>query len=196
MYENKLPEWIGGYVKSIGLSINTRGAQLVADSVGVDLSRIANELEKVRINLKDKKEIDENDIQKYIGVSKEYNPFELCNALKDKNILKANQILKYFASDQKGNPAIQVISVLYNFFSKVLQVHYSPKKDDSSLASLLKTNPYFVKDYSTASRVYPPQKVMEIIHYLKIADMQGKGVGAAGMDESEILKELVFKILH
>lgn len=194
-YENKLPEWISGHVKSLGLSINSRGAQLLADSVGVDLSRIANEIEKVRINLKDKKEIDENDIQKYVGISKEYNPFELCNALKDKNILKANQIIRYFASDQKNNPAIGVIAVLYNYFSKVLQVHYSPKKDDASLASLLKTNPYFVKDYSTAARVYNPHKTMDIIHFLKLADMQSKGVGAS-MDESEILKELVFKILH
>jgi DNA polymerase III subunit delta len=196
LYENKLPDWINSYVKSLGLSINSRASSLLADSVGVDLSRIAKELEKVRINLKDKKEIDENDIQQYVGLSKEYNPFELCNALKDKNILKANQIIHYFGSDPKSNPAIQVISVLYNFFSKTLQAHYSPQKDEASLASLLKVNPYFVRDYTTAMRVYPPQKTMDIIHYLKEADMQSKGVGVSNMDESEILKELVFKILH
>ena len=195
-YENKLPEWISSYVKSIGLTISPKGALLLADSVGVDLSRIANEINKVRINLKDKKEIDENDIHKYVGLSKEYNPFELCNALKDKNILKANQILKYFASDTKGNPAIQVISVLYNFFSKVFQVQYSTQKDEASLASLLKTNPYFVKDYVVASKVYSPVKVAEIIHFLKFADMQIKGVNANNIGEEEIMKELVFKILH
>jgi len=192
----KLVDWITNYVKSLGLSINSRGATLLADSVGVDLSRIANELEKVRINLKDKKEIDENEIHKYVGISKEFNPFELCNALKDKNILKANQILKYFASNQKNNSAIGIITVLYNYFSKVLQVHFSPKKDDASLSSLLKINPHFVKDYNVAARVYPPQKTMDIIHYLKQADMQCKGVGASNINESEILKELVFKILH
>lgn len=196
LYENKLPEWITHYVKSIGLSINSRASTLLADSVGVDLSRIANEIDKVRINLKDKKEIDENDIHKYVGVSKEYNPFELCSAIKDKNILRANQILVYFASDPKSNPAIQVISVLYNFFSKTLQAHFSPKKDEPSLASLLKVNPYFVKDYVTAMRVYNPQKTMDIIHYLKEADMQTKGVSASNIGDSEILKELVFKILH
>lgn len=195
-YENKLPEWISNYVKSMGLSINSKASSLLADSVGVDLSRIANELNKVRINLKDKKEIDENDIQKYVGLSKEYNPFELCNALKERNIFKANQIIQYFGSDPKGNPAIQIISVLYNFFSKVLQVHYSVQKDEGSLASLLKTNPYFVKDYSQASKTYSPQKLMDIISHLKHADMQLKGVNANNMDESEILKELIFKVLH
>jgi len=196
LYENKLPDWIHGYVKSLGLSISTKASMLLADSVGVDLSRMANEIDKVRINLKGKKEIEESDIHQYVGLSKEYNPFELCSALKDKNILKANQILLYFASDPKSNPAIQVISVLYNFFSKTLQAHFSPKKDDASIASLLKVNPYFVKDYVTAIRVYSPQKTMDIIHYLKEADMQTKGVGANNLGEEEILKELVFKILH
>jgi DNA polymerase-3 subunit delta len=196
LYENKLPEWISGYVKNLGLSISSKASLLLADSVGVDLSRIAKEIEKVRINLKGKKEIDENDIHRFVGLSKEYNPFELCNALRDKNILKANQIVHYFSSDPKSNPAIQVISVLYNFFSKTLQAHFSPQKDDGSLASLLKVNPYFVKDYVTAMRVYPPNKTMDIIHYLKEADMQSKGVGASNLSEGEILKELVFKILH
>ncbi len=196
LYENKLPEWITGYVKSLGLGISSRASTLLADSVGVDLGRIAKEIEKVRINLKGKKEIDENDIQQYVGLSKEYNPFELCNALRDKNVLKANQIIHYFASDPKNNPAIQVISVLYNFFSKTLQAHFSPQKDDASLASLLKVNPYFVKDYMTAMRVYSPQKTMDIIHYLKEADMHSKGVGTGYTEDGEILKELVFKILH
>lgn len=192
----KLVDWINQYVKSIGLGITPRAASLLADSVGVDLSRIANELAKVRINLKEKKEIDENDIHKYVGISKEYNAFELCNALKDKNVLKANQILQYFASNPKNNSAIGILVVLYNYFSKVLQVHYCAKKDDASLAAILKTSPYFVKDYHTASRTYPAHKVQDIIHYLKEADMQCKGVGVSNIPESEILKELIFKILH
>jgi DNA polymerase-3 subunit delta len=196
LYENKLPEWISSYVKSLGLGITSKASLLLADSVGVDLSRIAKEIEKVRINLKGKKEIDENDIQHYVGLSKEYNPFELCNALRDKNILKANQIVHYFASDPKNNPSIQVISVLYNFFSKTLQAHFSSQKDEASLAGILKVNPYFVKDYITAMRVYPPQKTMDIIHYLKEADMHSKGIGASNLGEGEILKELIFKILH
>lgn len=196
IYDNQLPNWIGDHVKSLGHSIDPKAIVMLSEAVGNDLSKVANEINKLLVNFEGSVNITPDHVDKYIGISKEYNVFELQKALGSKDVLKANKILKYFESDPKGNPAIPMIALLFGYFSKVLLVHHSKDKSDRALASKLKVNPFFVKDYSQAARSYPLGKVMRIIHYLRIADQQTKGIGAASMGDGQIMKELVFKILH
>lgn len=196
LYDNQLPDWILNYFRMKGFKINPRGATIIAESIGNDLSRLANEADKLLINLKEGTEVNEELIEKYIGISKEYNVFELQKALIQKDVVKANRIINYFEANPKNNPLIPIITVLYNFYSKVLLVHSADNKSESNLVKLLQVNPYFVKDYTKAASVYPFGKVVKIISYLKTADLQSKGVGNVSTTDGQILKDLVFKILH
>lgn len=196
MYDNEVPSWSLNYVRSKGFNISVGGNALLCESVGNNLSRIANEVDKLVINIDSKVEITEALVQKYVGESKEYSVFELQKALAQKNVLKANKIIDNFASNPKNNPLVVVVGSLASYFLKVLMIHHAANKDEKILASVLKVNPFFVKDYIAASRLYSPQKTLSIIHYLKETDLQSKGVTASGMKESDMLKELIFKILH
>lgn len=196
IYDNQIPGWITGYFRTKGYSINTKGAMMFTEFVGSNLSRLANEIDKLLINVKEKTEINEDIIQKYIGISKEYNVFELQNALLKKDTYKANQIVNYFDFNPKKNPVIPIISILFHFFTKIMLIHQSIQKSEYHLSQLLSVNPYFIKDYILASKNYPFKKLTAIIHYLALADLQAKGVDSGSISEGEILKELVFKILH
>ncbi|MFN3404054.1 MAG: DNA polymerase III subunit delta [Cytophagaceae bacterium] len=196
IYDNKLPEWVEGYCKEKGYPITHRAAIILSDYIGNNLSRIANEIDKLVINLKEKIEITEALVEKYVGISKEYNVFELQAALTKRDVLKANRILKYFESDPKNNPAIPIIANLFSFFSKVLMVHAAEDKSESGLAKVLGVNPFFVKDYIAAAKAYPYPKAVHIIHHIRQADLHSKGIDNISRTEGEILKELVFKILH
>ena len=196
LYDNQVPDWVMRFVKSKGYSINTKAAYMIADSVGNNLERITNEIDKLLINLPEKTEITGELVEKHIGISKEYNVFELQKALTMKDVLKANKIVVHFGANPKNNPLIPVIAMLFSFFSKLLLAHHAPNKSDAGLASVLKVNPFFVKDYKLGMRNYPMGKVIANIHYLKTADLQSKGVGIGTVNEEQILKELVFKLLH
>jgi DNA polymerase-3 subunit delta len=196
IYDNQLPDWVTSYFTQKGFKINPRASLMLAEFVGNNLSRLSNESDKLLINLKAGQEVNEDLVEKYVGISKEFNVFELQQALIKRDIYKANQIVRYFEANPKDNPIIPIISVLFNFFSKLLQVHGSDNKTESHLAKLLSVNPYFAKDYLKGAQTYPPSKVMNIIHYLRLADLLSKGVDAASVKEGQILKELVFKILH
>lgn len=196
LYDNKIPEWITFYLKDKGFAIHPAATQMLADSIGNDLSRLSNEIDKLLINCKDRKDITAELVQQYVGISKEYNVFELQKALIQKDILKANQIIGYFEANPKNNPLIVVVATLFSFFSKVLIAHHSKENSEAGLAKVLGVNPFFVKDYMQAMRTFPLLKVISIIHYLRIADLQAKGVDAGQATEGQILKELVFKILH
>lgn len=196
LYDNQVPDWIVKHIKEKGYQANDKAIKMLADNIGNNLERLANEINKITINLKDKNEIDPETVQKYVGISKDFNIFELQKALGLKDIVKVNQIINYFAANPKENPVIGIITMLYNYYSKILLVHHSKDKSESSLASVLQLNPYFVKEYITASRNYPLPKVIANIHYLRIADLQSKGVDAAGLSEGDILKELMFKLMH
>jgi DNA polymerase-3 subunit delta len=196
LYDNQVPDWIMNYLKIKGFKIIPKAVQMLAESIGNDLSRLSNEIDKLLINLQEGTEITPDLIQKYVGISKEYNVFELQKALINRDILKANQIINYFEADPKSNPLIPIITILFNFFSKVLMAHSAPDKSERGLASLLKVNPFFVKDYLLAMRSFSAYKTVEIIHYLRIADLQSKGMESGSATEGQILKELVFKILH
>ena len=197
LYDNKIPAWIEEYVREKGFGMHARGAALLAEYLGNDLSKIANELDKLLLNLEKGHEITPEQIQDNIGISKEYNVFELQDALAKRNVVKANQIIDYFAANPKANPIQMVLGVLNTYFSKVLKYHYAIDKSPQGLARELGVNPFFVKDYEFAGRSYTKAKLFQIIDYLRNYDLKSKGVDASGnTTDGELLKELIFKIIH
>ena len=195
LYDNQISDWVNKYVQGKGFSIDPKAAQMYADHIGNDLERLSNEIDKVLINFEEKVTINPEIVQKYVGISKEYNVFELQKALQVKDVLKANRIINYFGANSKKNPIIPIIAMLYGFYSKLLLVHTAKDKSQNSLASILKVNPYFVKDYLMAIRIYNIPQTINCIHYIKEADLRSKGVRFSH-SEGELLKELVFKLIH
>jgi len=196
LYDNKIPAWINSQVKVQGHSIKPEACQMLAEYLGTDLSRITSELEKLVINLPEGTAIDSALIERNIGISKDYNIFELQNALGNRDVIKANRIINYFASNTKQNPAIVVVTVLYGYFMKLMIYHQLKDKSPKSAASALGVNPYFVKDFAQASQNYTFRKLRAIIGMLRDYDLRLKGVNNGSTDESELLRELIFKILH
>ncbi len=197
LYDNQIPTWINLYLKARGYQIEPKAAAMLLEFLGTDLGRIANELSKLFIVLPKETAISAKNIEDNIGINKDYNNFELRKALGSKNVVKSNQIINYFAQNPKANPTVLTLSLLNNFFTQLLQLHSLPNKNDkTAVASLLKVSPFFVGDYIEAGKNYPMRKVSEIIGHLRDADMKSKGVGARDIDQSDLLKELIFKILH
>jgi len=194
--EYKLAQWVDAYLKSKGFTINVKAAQVLAESIGNNLEVLTNEVDKMLINFSEPVEINTQHIQQFIGINKEYNNFELTKALSYRDVVKANKIISYFAQNPKSNPLIPIIALLYLHFSRILLVHGNRDKPESALAGLLKVNPYFVKEYVLAAKNYPLGKVIDNMGYLKEADLRSKGVDANGLEDAQILKELVFKVTH
>ena len=195
-YDNEIPKWIESYVQQKGLGISPMATALLSEYVGSDLSRLAKEIDKLSLNLGESKNIDEKTVKEFVGQSREYSVFDLQKALIEKDILKANKIIHIFAQNPKDNPIIPIITILFQFFVKVLLVHQSSQKTSDHLAKLLGVNPFFVKDYVKAAQNYPLSKAIQCIHLFRHADLQSKGVETGSMQENDILRELVFKILH
>lgn len=195
LYDNQIPAWIGAYFQEKGFKISEKAIILLAEFIGNDLSRMANEIDKLLINFTEKVQITEEIITKYVGISKEYNTFELQDALSKKDIIKANRIINYFAMNPKNNPIIPIIALLYSYFTKVMMVHYSEDKSKQGVAKTLGVNPFFVDDYLTASKNYAVPKLIKVISFLREADLHSKGI-YSNIDDGQILKELAFKILH
>ncbi|RYU97243.1 DNA polymerase III subunit delta [Emticicia agri] len=195
-YDNQLPEFLAGFCHSQGVKISMKAIQLLIEHIGNDLKRLTSELDKVVLNVKLGEGIDADTIQKFVGISKEYNVFELQKALIQRDVVKANQIIIYFGHNPKDNPIQPVLIILYNFFSKVILVHATNDKSEGAVASLLKVNSFFAKDYLNAARSYSLHKLTSVIHSLKIADMKAKGVESGEEKEGDILQQLVFEILH
>ena len=195
LYDNKVPGWIEEYVSEKGYKINAQASAMLSEYLGNDLSKIANELDKLMLNVAAGQEITLKLIQDNIGISKEYNVFELQSALGRKDALKVNQIINYFEANPKNNPIVLVLGNLNNFFTKVLIYHYVKDKSQQNLARELGVSPFFVKDYEQAARSYPYGKTMQIIHYLREYDVKSKGV-ESNTDHGGLMKELMFKILH
>jgi len=196
VYDNKLPDWISGYIKQKGYNIEPVATQLLADYIGNNLSKIVNETEKLFISIDKGSKITPAIIEENIGISKDYNVFEFQNAIGEKNELKAFRMVYYFVSDPKNNPIIFIISMLYNYFSKLLIYHSLTDKSQQNAASALSVNPYFVKDYKNAAMKYPASAILRIFSILKEYDLKSKGVGNVSADEGELLKELTYKILN
>ena len=195
MYDDKLPDWIGTYVNDHGHTITQKGAAILSEYLGNDLSRIANELSKVFIMLQPGEAIDDEVIERYIGISKDYNVFELEGAIARRDVAKCTRILNHFAANPKDNPIQMIVPTLYGFFVKVMIYHQVPPDVDH--ASAMKVSPFFLKDYAAAAQNYSLGKLASCIGYLYDADLRSKGVGSSGMlPDSELLKELIFKIIH
>ena len=198
-YENQLPSFVEEIVEQNGLKIQSRAAHLIVEYVGNDLSRIVHELEKLRLNLKAKKEITEDDIELNIGISKEYNTFELNKALAFKDVLKANRIVDYFAANPRSNPLVLTLGSLQSYFSKIYLLQHSKSKSDQDLASLAGINVYnrsALEEYKTGVKNFSMQKVEDVFSLLHEYDLRSKGVNDVGTKEGALLKELVYKILH
>ena len=170
---------------------------MLTEYLGTDLHKIVNELDKLLINLPAGKQIITTQlIEKNIGISKDYNNFELQKAVGEKNILKANMIVHYFADNPKDNPITLTIASLFSYFTKVLTYHYLTDKSKNNVAAILKVNPFFVREYENSASKYNVPKTMQIISLLRTYDMKSKGFGDPGTEPGDLLKELVFRILH
>jgi len=195
LYDNKIPAWIEDFLGEKNYRISQQATFILSEYLGNDLSKIANELEKLMLNIPPGQEITLKQIQDNIGISKEYNVFELQTALSKKDTLKANQIINYFEANPKANPIVLVLGNLNNFFTKVLLYHYVKDKSPQNLARELGVSPYFIKDYEQAARSYNYGKTMQIISFLREYDVKSKGV-ESNTDHGGLMKELLFKILH
>ncbi len=196
LYDNQIPGWIDKYIKEQNYQITPVACSLLSEFLGNDLNKIANEIDKLRISLPQGSQITPEHIEQNIGISKEFNNFELIAAITQRDVLKANRIINYFGSNQKDYPIFVTISSLFGFFSKILLYHFTPDKSDKNLATVLQVNPYFMKDYHTAAKRFIPKKTVEIIGYLREYDLKCKGVNNVSTSPHDLLRELIFKILH
>jgi len=191
----QIPAWIDGYLKERGYSIAPAAADLLKEYLGDELSKVVNELNKMLITLPtNEKKITLEHIETNIGISKDYNVFELQKAIGEKNVLKANRIIDYFSHNPKNGPMVMVVSSLCSYFVKILTYHYLT--DKSLAATALKVSPYFVKDYETAARKYPAPKIIQIISILREYDLKSKGVGNSSTSDGDLMREMTYKILH
>jgi DNA polymerase-3 subunit delta len=193
--EDKVPVWISSHVASSGYQIDQKAATLLVDFLGNDLGKIANELEKLILVIpQGTKQITAGLIEKNIGISKDFNNFELNRALVSRDVVKANRIIRYFTSNPRNNPFVLTISSLFFYFAKVLLYHGIPDKSKENIARELGINPYFVAEYQQAARNFSLSKTRQIISWLREYDLKAKGASAAS--EGDLLKELIYKILH
>ncbi|MDF4203305.1 DNA polymerase III subunit delta [Maribacter sp. SA7] len=195
LYENQVSDWLRKHLVSRGYTISHKAALLLVEYLGTDLGKISKELDKLKLVLPKQTEINPQHIEEHIGISKDYNNFELKRAIGDRDIVKATKIINYFAQNPKDNPFILTITLLHSFFTQLLQYHGLTDHSPKNVASALRINPYFVKEIQTAARNYPMKKVSGIISSLREMDLKGKGVGATPMKEADLLKELLYKIV-
>ncbi len=196
LYDNQVADFIAAYVKEKKFTINPKASQLLFEHIGNNLEALAKEIDKIAINLNENAEINADIIQEYVGISKDYNVFELQKALSVRNVPVSMKIASYLADNTKDNPIQQVIIMLYNFFTKVLIVQTSTNKSDAHLATILKVNPFFVKDYSKASSTFSFAKVLEIIGHLRKIDSESKGLNTGSKNEKDLYNELMLGILY
>jgi len=196
--EAHLPVFISSYLKQQEVEIDSKSIAMIADFVGTDLSRLTGELDKLIITLPSgQTRITPELIEKNIGISKDYNNFELRTALVEKDILRANKIIKYFEENPKTNPIQMTLSLLFGFFSNLMLAYYAPEKSEQGIASMLGLRtPWQAREYIMAMRKFSGVKTMEIISEIRYADAKSKGVENSNVDRGDILCELVFKILH
>ncbi len=197
IYENKVPAWVESYLAEKGFKITPQASQILTSFLGNDLGKVANELDKLIIAVKDTKQITAEHIEKNIGVSKEFNVYELQNALGEKNILKANRIINYFGANEKLNPIPKTIASLYFYYSKLFTYHFLENKSEYSVAAGLGLSPFIAKSYISAAKKYTPTKLYEIMGILREYDMKSKGGEGTGLvDTASLQKEMIYKILH
>ncbi len=196
IYDNQLPTWITTYLKSQQYTISPQAAAMIAEYLGADLSKVANELDKLIISLPVGAQITPDHIEKNIGISKEFNVFELQNALGERDLLRANRIINYFGANPSSNPVTVVVSALFSYFSKLLNYHFLEDKAQNNVASVLQVHPFFVKNYVAAAKNYNIKKLVEIVSILREYDMKSKGWGNVSASQADLQKEMIYRILH
>ena len=198
MREDQLPAFITGCLREKGLTADNKSVLMIRESIGSDLARIAGEIDKIAIALPEgTTAVTPELVEEHIGISKEYNNFELQNALVNKDVYKANKIINYFAKNPKKNPVQMTFALMFSFFSNVMMAYYAPEKTERGVAEFLGLrSTWSVGDYVKAMRNYKAMHVMEILHEIRIADARTKGAEGPQTPDSEIMRELVYKILH
>ena len=196
LYDNKIPAWINTYITESGFKIDNSATAVLAEYIGADLSKITNELEKLMLVVQKDEQITTTLIEYHIGISKDYNVFELQNALGKKDVLKANKIINHFAANPKDHHIVPTLGALFSYFQKIMVYHFLEDKSPKFAASALKVNPFFVSQYQTAAQHYSKRQLFYIFEYLKEYDLKSKGVNNKSTTHDGLLKELIFKILH
>lgn len=195
-YDNQLPEFIQAAARSKGIELGDEAANVFCEYVGNSLSRLVNELDKIILTLKEGESISPEMVMRHVGVSKEYNVFELQRALVNRDLFQATRVLNYFEQNPKKNPAIPAVALLHSFFSKLLIASRASDKSKDGLLNALKISPYAVRDYIFALNKYAPHEVIRGLAYLREADLRLKGVDSGSMSESQVLRELITKLIR
>jgi DNA polymerase-3 subunit delta len=195
LYDTQLPEWTSELVISKGFTISQKALILLVEHIGNDLSRIENEIEKLSINLGERKNITEDDIERYVGISKEYNMFELQNAFGKKDLSKAIRIIQYFESNPKAFPIVLILPVIYSYFSKCFTAFSFLGSDEKGIASAMGVSPFFVKDYLYAVKQYAFEGIERALLLLHEYNLKSIGINDGGTSGASLLKELAFKII-
>lgn len=196
LYDNQVPAWVESYVMGKGCRIDNRASMMLAEYLGTDLSKISNELDKLIINVSKGAAIDAELIERNIGISKEYNVFELQNALARRDPLRINRIINYFGANPKNNPLVVTLSTLHTFFTKIISYHVYKGKQGVNVATALGVHPFFLKDYETAARTFSLSMARRAIGLLHEYDLRSKGVDNQSAGDHELLREMVFRIMH
>ncbi len=203
LYDNEIAAWVTDYLKKKGCTIDPKAGVILAEFLGSDLSKITNELDKLFTLLPEgSKHITAEHIEKNIGISKDYNTFELNSAITKRDVLRANRIIQHFAHNPGEYPMVMTVSMLFMEFSRILKFHFLKRKSKGGyvapgeIAAELGVNPFFVKDYEAAAANYPLGKAMQVVSLLREYDMRSKGFGNGAADHGELLRELIFKIMH
>ncbi|WP_318308606.1 DNA polymerase III subunit delta [Flagellimonas crocea] len=195
LYENQVADWIRRTLASKKYKISPKSCVMLVEFLGTDLSKISNELDKLTLVIPRETEITPDLIEEHIGISKDYNNFELKKAIGERNVKKASQIVDYFAQNPKDNPFVVTITLLNTFFTQLLQYHGLKDHSPGNVAKVLGVSPYFVNEYVVAAKNYPMKRVSGVISSLRTLDLKSKGVGANNMDQSDLLKELLSEII-
>lgn len=195
IYDKDLPEWVREIIQSMGLTITPKALALLVDYIGNDLSRIENEIKKISVNLDSRKNITDDDVEKYTGISKEFNVFELQAALAGKDLAGAFRIIQYFEDNPKAAPIQLVLPSLYSFFSKVFMVFGAGSSNESTIATNIGVSPFFVKEYVKAARKYSYPEVENILILLHQYNLKSIGIGSTGTSDASLLKEMLVKMI-
>lgn len=195
LYDNQVADWIRRTLASKKYKISPKSCVMLVEFLGTDLSKISNELDKLTLIVPPSTEITPDLIEEHIGISKDFNNFELKKAIGERNVKKASRIIDYFAQNPKDNPFVVTITLLNTFFTQLLQYHGLSDHSPGNVAKVLGVNPYFVNEYVVAARNYPMKRVSGIISNLRVLDLKSKGVGASNMAQADLLKELLSEII-
>ncbi|MDD2550002.1 MAG: DNA polymerase III subunit delta [Bacteroidales bacterium] len=197
LYDNKVPGWITGYLYNKGFSIAPKSTELLTEFLGNDLSKVVNELDKLIVTMPSGvTQITTDHIEKNIGISKDFNRFELNTALGQRDIMRVNRIVDHFAKNPAANPFVVTVSSIHQYFIKIFKHYFIQDKSERNLAVQLGVNPFFVSEYTRAARIYKPSKCVQIFELLREYDLKSKGLDNSSVTHGDLLKELVFKIMH